>query len=123
MYPTNSVEINQFILSDCKANIVVVESEEMGLKILENEADLPYLKMIITCSSEIKSLNSKMMTWEELMEMGKEYSDDNPIVERHLRMAINECCLLIYTSGTTGNPKGKYLGVYMNNHTMNEYNC
>ena len=111
MYPTNSVEINQYILSDCKANILVVENEDMGLKILENEAELPYLKMVITCSAKIKTPNSKMMTWEELMEMGKEYSDDSPIVDRHLSMAINECCLLIYTSGTTGNPKGKLLAV------------
>ena len=85
---------------------MVVENEEMGQKIIYVSTELPQLKMIITWTGEIRNTNSRMITWKELMKIGKDLGHDSNIYERHKKMSINECCLLIYTSGTTGNPKG-----------------
>ena len=65
--------------------------------------------MVITWSDKIRNPSSQMMSWKELMNLGKGHEFETEIHMRHRRMAINECCLLIYTSGTTGNPKGIYI--------------
>ena len=80
----------------------------MGQKILDILTDLPHLKMVITWTGTIQYPNNRMMTWQELINVGTDLENDADICERHLKMAINECCLLIYTSGTTGNPKGMF---------------
>ena len=67
---------------------------------------LPDLKTIIQWSGNIPESNTYVISWKDAVQIGNTYSDDQPVIERHLKMAINECCLLIYTSGTTGNPKG-----------------
>ena len=79
----------------------------MAHDVLACKQDLPDLKMIILSAGNVSKPNNNIMKWDDAMKIGRENSEDNPVFERHLRMAINECCLLIYTSGTTGNPKGE----------------
>lgn len=46
-----------------------------------------------------------VLSWKDLVELGKS-EDENRLVDRHKRMAVNQCAMLVYTSGTTGMPKG-----------------
>ena len=80
----------------------------MGQKIIDILPDLPHLKKVITWNGTIKNPDNGMMTWQVLIKVGQYLKNDADVYERHLKMAINECCLLIYTSGTTGNPKGMF---------------
>ena len=106
MYPTNSTEVNKYILGDCKANIVVCEDAEKAKKIWDIRDELPNLKKIVVWSGEAPNLED-VISWTELMKIGTGVQDDSLIRERHKNMAINQCAILVYTSGTTGNPKGK----------------
>ena len=47
LYPTNGDSVNQFILEDCSANIMVAEEEKGVKKILTMKNDLPNLKKIV----------------------------------------------------------------------------
>ena len=109
LYPTNSVEVNKYILGDCKANIVVCEDAEKALKVCSIKDDLPHLKKIVVWSGEAPN-REDVISWRELMRIGASVEDDSLLRERHKNMAINQCAVLVYTSGTTGNPKGTQLG-------------
>lgn len=108
LYPTNSTEVNKYILGDCKANIVVCEDAEKAKKIWDIRDELPNLKKIVVWSGEAPNLED-VISWTELMKIGTGVQDDSLIRERHKNMAINQCAILVYTSGTTGNPKGVML--------------
>lgn len=105
LYPTNSTDVNKYILGDCKANIVVCEDADKAKKILEIRDDLPSLKKVVVWNGEAPDLED-CISWSELMKIGSSVEDDSLIKERHKNMAINQCAILVYTSGTTGNPKG-----------------
>ena len=49
-----------------------------------------------------------VISWTDLLDLGQAEADDL-LVDRHRRMAINQCAMIVYTSGTTGNPKGSFL--------------
>jgi long-subunit acyl-CoA synthetase (AMP-forming) len=51
LYPTNSSAVNQFILRDCSANLMVVEDEKQAGQVLAMKNDLPDLKKIIQASA------------------------------------------------------------------------
>jgi long-chain-fatty-acid--CoA ligase ACSBG len=53
--------------------------------------------------------SNDIISWQDLMRIGKEDTNDDAVLERQRRMAVNECAILVYTSGTTGNPKGVML--------------
>ena len=107
LYPTNNAETNKFILEDCKANILVVEDMKMARAIEPYRNQLPHLKCIIVYDDQVTSNSNDIISWRQVMEMGKEDRDESEMLARQRRMAINQCCILVYTSGTTGNPKGK----------------
>ena len=107
LYPTNNTETNKFILEDCMANIIVVETEEMAKSIEPYKKQLPNLKYIIVYDEKVTENSNDIISWQDVMRLGKEDKDETQVLERQRNMAINQCCVLIYTSGTTGNPKGK----------------
>ena len=107
LYPTNNAETNKFILEDCMANIIVVETEEMAKSIEPYKKQLPNLKYIIVYDEKVTENSNDIISWQDVMRLGKEDKDETQVLERQRNMAINQCCVLIYTSGTTGNPKGK----------------
>ena len=69
LYPTNNVETNKYILEDCKANILVVEDEKMAKSILPHMGELPHLKKIVQWTGSSSSLNSDVITWDDVMKM------------------------------------------------------
>ncbi|XP_074488986.1 long-chain-fatty-acid--CoA ligase ACSBG1 [Sebastes fasciatus] len=108
IYATNSPEACQYVASDSKANIIVVENQKQLDKILQIRDRLPHLKAIVQYSGRPLQKISNLYSWEEFMELGLDVS------ERELDDIIgsqraNQCCVLIYTSGTTGQPKGVML--------------
>ena len=106
LYPTNNADTNKFILEDCMANILVVEDEKMAKAIEPYRNQLPHLKCIIVYDGKISENSNDVISWQDVMRIGKENRDETEMLRRQRNMAINECCILVYTSGTTGNPKG-----------------
>ncbi|XP_011299944.1 very long-chain-fatty-acid--CoA ligase bubblegum isoform X2 [Fopius arisanus] len=106
IYTTNSPDACQYCASHSRANIILVEDHKQLEKILSIKHNLPHLKAIVQFEGVPKEKN--VLSWDELLEIGKSESDDR--LEGVLRsIGINECCTLVYTSGTVGRPKAVML--------------
>lgn len=106
IYPTNSADACQYVLANCRANLVVVEDNKQLSKILAIRANLPNLLHIIQYTGE--PTEAGVLSWSQLLDIGKgekEVELDN----RLEKLSPNLCCHLVYTSGTTGPPKGVML--------------
>lgn len=108
LYPTNSADACEFIMSDSSTDILVVEDAKALDKLYLVAKNVPTLKKIVVYNGEGPFDYPDVLSWEQLMDMGRA-CDDAPLQERIQDQAINQCCTLIYTSGTTGNPKGVML--------------
>lgn len=53
IYTTNSAAACEYVLSDCQANIAVVENHAQLQKILEVWENLPHLKAVIQYTGEV----------------------------------------------------------------------
>ena len=53
IYATNSPEACEYVLSDCQANIIVVENHQQLIKILKIWDSLPHLKAIVQYTGEV----------------------------------------------------------------------
>ncbi len=80
-----------------------MEDEKQLDKVLQIRPDLPDLIAVVQYLGQPKK--EGVLSWEDLLQMGSNESDDE-LEDRLKRIAINQCCALIYTSGTTGPPKG-----------------
>ena len=64
------------------------------------------MKAIIQYTGKPK--HEGVLSWQELLEKGKNESDE-ALDQRLKQVCINQCCHLVYTSGTTGPPKAAML--------------
>lgn len=108
LYTTNTSEACQYVLSNCEANIAIVENDTQLQKILEIRHELPHLKAIVQYKGKIEFPQEDIYSWPQFMEFGTSITDAE-LKDRVAQLAPNKCCTLIYTSGTTGNPKGVML--------------
>ncbi|XP_038563073.1 long-chain-fatty-acid--CoA ligase ACSBG1 [Micropterus salmoides] len=108
IYATNSPEACQYVASDSKANIIVVENQKQLDKILQIRDRLPHLKAIVQYSGNPQQKISELYSWEEFMQLGLDVSEEE-LDDLICSQRANQCCVLIYTSGTTGRPKGVML--------------
>nr|XP_046249054.1 long-chain-fatty-acid--CoA ligase ACSBG1 [Scatophagus argus] len=108
IYATNSPEACQYVISDSKANIIVVENQKQLDKILQIRDRLPSLKAIVQYSGEPQQKISNLYSWEAFMEQGLDVSEKE-VDDIISSQRANQCCVLIYTSGSTGKPKGVML--------------
>ncbi|KAM4573273.1 long-chain-fatty-acid--CoA ligase ACSBG1 [Odontesthes bonariensis] len=108
IYATNSPEACQYVASDSKANIIVVENQKQLDKILQIQDRLPHLKAIVQYSGRLQQKVSNLYSWDEFLELGLDVSDKQ-LDDIISSQSANQCCILIYTSGTTGKPKGVML--------------
>ncbi|KFO35291.1 long-chain-fatty-acid--CoA ligase ACSBG1 [Fukomys damarensis] len=108
IYTTSSPEACQYIAHDCRANIIVVDTQKQLEKILKIWKNLPYLKAVVMYREPPPTKMANVYTMEELMELGHRVPEEtlDSIIEAQ---TPNQCCALVYTSGTTGNPKGVML--------------
>ncbi|XP_022435871.1 long-chain-fatty-acid--CoA ligase ACSBG1 isoform X2 [Delphinapterus leucas] len=108
IYTTSSPEACRYIAHDCRANIIVVDTQKQLEKILKIWKNLPHLKAVVIFQESPPTKMANVYTMEEFMDLG------NEVTEEALDTVINaqqpnQCCVLVYTSGTTGNPKGVML--------------
>ena len=132
LYPTNSADINAYIMNDSKAEILVVEDDATLRKMLPVEFASSFHQSPIICISEtllfqiidkIPTLKKiiqyrgepshfGVLSWREVVSLGSSNQRselDSRLRQRQTEMAVNQCCCLVYTSGTTGTPKGVML--------------
>ncbi|XP_047397389.1 long-chain-fatty-acid--CoA ligase ACSBG1 isoform X3 [Sciurus carolinensis] len=114
IYTTSSPEACQYIAYDCRANIIVVDTQKQLEKILKVWGkgkiwkNLPHLKAVVIYGETLPKKMTNVYTMEEFMELGREVPEEtlDSIIDAQ---QPNQCCVLVYTSGTTGNPKGVML--------------
>ena len=104
VYPTITEEDYEYILNHSEVSYCFVSDEEVLNKVNAIKANVPKLK-------EVYSFNeiSGCKNWNELLELGKDESNQNEVEERKNNVDPLELATIIYTSGTTGRPKGVML--------------
>lgn len=118
IYPTNGPEACQYILEQSKCSILVVEDQRQLDKVWALRESLPHLKKVVQYSGT--PTHPGVLSWTDLLARGKA-EDEELLMARLRRIAVNQCSTLIYTSGTTGNPKGVMLS--HDNMTWNAINA
>lgn len=108
IYTTSSPEACQYIAHDCRANIIVVDTQKQLEKILKIWKNLPHLKAVVMYREPPAEKIANVHTMEELMELGDQVPEEDLDTIIDVQQP-NQCCVLVYTSGTTGNPKGVML--------------
>ena len=104
IYPTISETDYEYILNHSEAMYCFVSDEEVLGKLNSIKANVPKLK-------EVYSFNeiTECKNWSELLELGKDESNQNEVEDRKNNVKPLELATIIYTSGTTGKPKGVML--------------
>jgi long-chain acyl-CoA synthetase len=104
IYPTISETDYEYILNHSEAMYCFVSDEEVLGKLNQIKANVPNLK-------EVYSFNqiTGCKNWSELLELGKDESNQDVVEDRKNNVKPIELATIIYTSGTTGRPKGVML--------------
>jgi len=104
IYPTISEADYEYILNHSEAIYCFVSDEEVLQKVRAIKNNVPNLK-------EIYSFNDieGCKNWKELLELGKDTSNQDVVEDRKNSVKPLELATIIYTSGTTGKPKGVML--------------
>jgi long-chain acyl-CoA synthetase len=103
IYPTISEDDYEYVLNHSEAIYCFVSDIEV-LKKVNNIKNKTSLINVYTFD-DIKGEKS----WNEILESGKDTSNQNIVEERKNNVKTDDLATLIYTSGTTGKPKGVML--------------
>lgn len=103
IYPTISEEDYEYILNHCGAIYCFASDAEVLGKVNMIRKNLPNLKEVFTFDM------LKCKNWEELLELGKDESNQAEVEARKSAITTQDLATIIYTSGTTGRPKGVML--------------
>jgi len=116
VYPTISEADYEYILNHSEASYCFVSDDVVLDKLNAIKHNVPKLK-------EIYSFNKieGCKNWSELLELGKDISNQGEVEERKDKVKPLELATIIYTSGTTGKPKGVMLS--HNNIVSNVLDC
>ena len=113
VYATNAWAQVEYVVKNSESKIFFVENEEQLDKWLHFKDRAPDLIKVIVWDTEgLRHFKDPMvMTFDELLEMGRRVFDDNPRMfdQRIAEIEPEDLSVLIYTSGTTGPPKGAML--------------
>ncbi len=103
IYPTISKEDYQYVLNHSEATYCFVSDKGILEKLNQIKGDTK-LKEVYTFD-EIEGEKN----WNEILELGKDKSNQSEVEERKNEVTSESLATLIYTSGTTGRPKGVML--------------
>ncbi len=103
IYPTISKEDYEYVLNHSESIYCFVSDDEVLQKINKIKKKTK-LKAVFTFD-DIKGEKS----WKEVLESGKDDSNQNVVEDRKNNVKPDDLATLIYTSGTTGKPKGVML--------------
>jgi len=104
IYPTITEDDYEFILNHSGAIYCFVSDEEVLKKVNAIKAKVPNLKEVF-CFNTISGCKN----WDELLESGKDESNQSEVEARKEAVKPEDLATIIYTSGTTGKPKGVML--------------
>lgn len=104
IYPTISEADYEYILNHSEAIYCFVSDEEVLQKVRAIKNNVANLKEIYSFN-EIEGCKN----WKELLELGKDTSNQDVVDDRKNSVKPLELATIIYTSGTTGKPKGVML--------------
>ncbi len=104
IYPTISQEDYEYVLNHSEATYCFVSDEEVFHKIKNIKQNVPSLKEVYSYD-DISGCKS----WNEVLELGKEDSNQKEVEAIMASVKEDDLATLIYTSGTTGRPKGVML--------------
>jgi long-chain acyl-CoA synthetase len=104
IYPTISEVDYEYILNHCEAKYCFVSDAEVLGKINSIKGNVTNLKAVYSFN-EIPGCKN----WQELLELGKDESNQAEVEERKQNVHGLDLATIIYTSGTTGKPKGVML--------------
>ena len=110
IYGTSTIEQCAYIVRDCGARWIAIDSKEQLEKFLDGEEKnlFPRVEKYISFFPlhEIpQKAEGRVVAWDEMLQLGKN-QDDTELDKRLDSSSAKDVCLLIYTSGTTGTPKG-----------------
>jgi long-chain acyl-CoA synthetase len=105
IYQSNTPNECKYIIEDSDSKFLFVENNEQLEKIKEIKNDLKFLEKVILISDKNIDNLDWVITFEELIEMGKQFEIDE-FKKIGLQIKEDDYAAFIYTSGTTGNPKG-----------------
>ncbi len=103
IYPTISKEDYEYILNHSEATYCFASDEAIIEKLNQIKGNTK-LKGVFTFDDIAGEKN-----WSEVLELGKDESNQNEVEERKAKITSDDLATLIYTSGTTGKPKGVML--------------
>ena len=113
VYSTNAWPQVEYVIKDSQSKFFFVENEEQLDKWLHFRDKVPSLQKVIVWDLEgLRNFKDPMvMTYDELLEMGREIVDKEPNLyeQRTDQISPEDLSVLVYTSGTTGPPKGSML--------------
>ena len=104
IYPTISETDYEYILNHSEAIYCFVSDDEVLRKLNLIKHNVPNLKEVFSFN-EIAGCKN----WNEVLELGKDTSNQNEVEERKNNVKPLDLATIIYTSGTTGKPKGVML--------------
>ena len=103
IYPTICKEDYEYVINHSESTYCFVSDKEVLEKINAIKGNTQ-LKDVFTFD-DIKGEKN----WTEILELGKDDSNQNLVEERKNNVKTDDLATLIYTSGTTGKPKGVML--------------
>ena len=122
IYPTLATDQVAYILRDSEATMVVVSTAVQLSKVIDSEASLPALKVVIATQltqSELAAAKGtatslSIMTLAEVAERGSQvirqgWGLAKAFQDKAKQVRPGDLATIIYTSGTTGEPKGVML--------------